>query len=145
MGFRQRGVMRTLRQVRRVIWKPYIVGQMQAMATCPKCRRTVPYLKLMRHTQWTPVICPHCDSRLHFDKRDWLKKAGTLVLLLLLLVASGFIGASARPDLAYIVVVVMVVLGAALIVKFLLDARNIKLREKEIAGLSNKPSGGKVQ
>jgi CXXC-20-CXXC protein len=98
------------------------------MATCPKCRGTVPYLKLMRHTKWTPIICPHCDARLHFDNRDWSKRAGTFVLLLLFLCVICLIGTWKRPSMAY--VFVMAILGPALLVKFLLDVKKIKLRER---------------
>jgi CXXC-20-CXXC protein len=110
------------------------------MATCPKCNGEVPYLKLMRHTRWTPVVCPNCDSRLHFDKRDWTKKAGTFTLLLLLLSIICLIGAWITSSYAYLAVMVLV--GPALIVKFSLDIRNIKLQEKQTRALSNKSTGG---
>ena len=99
------------------------------MATCPKCKGEVPYLKLMKHTRWTPVVCPHCDSRLHFDKPDWFKKAGTFVLLLLLLCAICLIGTWARPSLAW--AAAMAVASLILLVKFLFDVKELKLREKE--------------
>jgi CXXC-20-CXXC protein len=97
------------------------------MATCPKCNGTIPYLRLMKHTRWTPVKCPQCHSQLHFDKRDWLKKSGTLFLLLLLLTAICLIGAWARPSFAY--VVIMALTGPILLVKFMFDVKNIKLQE----------------
>jgi CXXC-20-CXXC protein len=110
------------------------------MATCPKCSGKVPYLKLMRHTRRTPVICPHCNSRLQFDKQDWTKKAWTFTLLLLLLNIICLIGACAWPSYAFLVVLAL--LGPTLLVKFLFDVRNIKLQEKEVGELSNKPTGG---
>jgi len=102
---------------------------MQVMAICPKCSGKVPYLKLMRHTRWTPVICPHCDSRLHFDKRDWFKKGGMFVLSLLLLSAICLIGTWVRPSVAYAVVLALG--GLALLVKFLFDVKEAKLQEEE--------------
>lgn len=113
------------------------------MATCPKCSGNVPYLKLMRHTRWTPVVCPHCASRLHFDKRDWTKKAGSFIFLLLLLIAICLIGVWVRPSFAY--VVVMALLGPTLLLKFMFDVKNIKLREKVTGELSNKPVRGDSQ
>jgi len=116
---------------------------MQVMATCPKCNGKVPYLKLMRHTWRIPVVCPHCDSRLHFDKRDWNKKAWTFILLLLLITIICLIGAWAWPSFAY--VVVMALVGPTLLVKFTFDVRNIKLKEKEAGEFSNKPTKGDSQ
>ena len=110
------------------------------MAICPKCNGKVPYLKLMGHTRWTPIVCPYCDSRLHFDKRDWTKKAGTFILLLLLLSIICLVGAWIMPSYAYLVV--MALAGPTLIVKFSLDIRNIKLQEKQTRALSNKSTGG---
>lgn len=109
------------------------------MATCPKCNGNVPYLKLMGHTRWTPIVCPHCDSRLHFDKRDWTRKAGTFALLLLLLSIICLVGVLIMSS--YVYVAVMALVGPILIVKFSLDIRNIKLQEKQTRALFNKSTG----
>ena len=43
------------------------------MPTCPRCDNRIPLIHVMRHSRWTPIICKKCHSKLHFNKKEWLK------------------------------------------------------------------------
>ena len=109
------------------------------MATCPKCEGEIAYLALLKHTPWTPVVCPQCDTRLRFDTRDCRKRVALLFLHLFLL-SGGLLLVAVKLGTHTSYLVVYSVLASARLIKFGFDSSKVILRERESKGLSNQPS-----
>ena len=39
--------------------------------SCPDCASKWKITLILRHTKWHPIICPSCERKFHFDKKQW--------------------------------------------------------------------------
>lgn len=59
---------------------------------CPECDHSVPFSRIWRYTWWTPVICAHCDAKLHYDKASYYKTTAPVIVCHAVLVPMFLVG-----------------------------------------------------
>jgi hypothetical protein len=42
-----------------------------AVYSCPDCGSPWGHKLVWRHTRWTPIVCPQCKGRFHFERKRW--------------------------------------------------------------------------
>lgn len=96
------------------------------MAQCTQCNGDIGWKQIYKHSAFTPIICGKCGARLHFDTSAWLRI--TLPILIPLL-AAPIVFIIWRHSL--LIPAILWGLTIILLVKFVFDVRNIKLRLKK--------------
>ena len=95
---------------------------------CPKCDHNVPVLRTWRHTWWTPIVCVHCNAKLHFEKASYFRKIAPLMICLLILTPATALHAIMRNMyFTYWVLCWFLILAVLLIKLAFFDLRRMKL------------------
>jgi len=85
----------------------------------------------MKHTWWSPIICKSCNSKLHFNKKEWYKIIAPMCILTIFCLLVIWLPEPIRKLKYFILLIgtfIILVIGA--FIKFLVDIKSIKLEIK---------------
>ncbi len=95
------------------------------MAQCPQCSGEIGCKQIYKHSAFTPIICGRCGAKLHFDTAAWLRLT---MPILISLIAAPIVFVVWNHSLLY--PSALLGLTIILLIKFIFNLRNIKLRLK---------------
>lgn len=100
------------------------------MSKCPKCGSPVSFWQMNKHTRWHPIVCRNCNSKLHFNMKEYYKQNIPMFVCALLFF---MISPLKRMNLYYykITFIVILVMFLLLLIKNIKDFYSLKLEIKE--------------
>ena len=95
------------------------------MAQCPICSSSISYTTLCKHSIFTPIKCPSCGARLHFETRSWIKISVPMAILFLAWPIISLCGL----DASWVAPVLLIPM-CVMLIKFMIDVPRVKLKAK---------------
>ncbi len=97
---------------------------------CPNCNKELSTKLYARHTRWSPIECPNCYRRYHFDKREWLLQHVPILLSVFASIVNTYWGRIVFSREEHLVISSGCLLAVIIFgIHFLINIKNIKLVE----------------